>query len=87
MGRGIDVIEKLEDMMERALTEVSSAICLRACYVMSSTDMGNVGSCLHACYAMSSADIGHVGICLRACYAVSGTDTEYGGIRRARPKG
>eukprot|EP00961_Rhodomonas_salina_P255356 3451114-Rhodomonas_salina.6 len=43
-----------------------SAICLRACYAMSGTDLA---------YGTMSA------ICLRASYAISGTDLAYGAIR------
>eukprot|EP00961_Rhodomonas_salina_P304364 3941573-Rhodomonas_salina.6 len=35
------------------------AICLRACYAMSGTDIGYGAICLRACYGMSGTDIGY----------------------------
>eukprot|EP00961_Rhodomonas_salina_P267808 3618292-Rhodomonas_salina.1 len=38
---------------------VCSAICLRACYAMSGTDLAYGAICLRSCYAMSGTDLGY----------------------------
>eukprot|EP00961_Rhodomonas_salina_P059050 793181-Rhodomonas_salina.2 len=59
---------------------------LRACYVMSGTDVPYVAIGRHACYAMSGTDVAYGVISLatplRACYAMSGTEIAYGDAAR-----
>eukprot|EP00961_Rhodomonas_salina_P212327 2867045-Rhodomonas_salina.10 len=44
-----------------AADQVGSAICLRACYAMSGTDLVYPAICLRACYAISgTTDLGYV---------------------------
>eukprot|EP00961_Rhodomonas_salina_P034248 460955-Rhodomonas_salina.1 len=54
-----------------------SAICLRASYAMSGTDLAHGAICARACCAMSGTDL-HSATVLRACYAMPGTDLVHG---------
>eukprot|EP00961_Rhodomonas_salina_P154898 2086405-Rhodomonas_salina.6 len=73
--------------------DVGSAICLRARYAMSGTDLAYTTICLRARYAMSGTDLPYgatrmsewsrsrlcwYAISLRGCYAMSGTGIAYG---------
>eukprot|EP00961_Rhodomonas_salina_P200038 2698302-Rhodomonas_salina.2 len=61
-------------------SQVPSAICLRACYAMSGTDI-SICSCyamsIFSCYAMSGTGRAYGPTCLRFSYAMCGTGTAY----------
>eukprot|EP00961_Rhodomonas_salina_P221002 2987739-Rhodomonas_salina.2 len=62
--------------------QVSSAICLRACYAVSDTAIAYDAISLCACYPMFGTDIAYAAIGLCEHYAMSGTEIAHGGRRR-----
>eukprot|EP00961_Rhodomonas_salina_P174870 2358836-Rhodomonas_salina.4 len=73
--RALCDVRRRRDVLFR-LRRVDSAICLRACYAMSGTEIAYSAICLRACYAMSGTEIADGANCL-------GTDMAYDAAPRS----